>query len=237
MNIRILYLFHDLMNLYGDYGNVVILKSRLEDQGAEVTVESRSVGDTLFDGDYDFIYCGSGTEAKRDVALKALRAEKDALKKALEKGTPVLFTGNSWEMLGKSILTVKGEKLEGLGFFGFEVVEDPAKRITHDIVAKCSVLDKPVVGFINKCSSITSAASPLFDKIVLGPGNSAADKTEGLHSGSFYGTGLIGPLLVKNPHMLNMFLKGLLGDSFREIEYGSAEKAYEVTLKALLERV
>ena len=225
------------MNLYGDHGNVAILESRLRDQGASVTVERRSVGDTLFDGEYDFIYCGSGTESKRDIALKALYAEKDALKKAMDSGTFVLFTGNSWEMLGKSILNVKGEKLEGLGFFDFEVVEDPDKRNTHDIVAECSVLDKQVVGFINKCSSITHVASPLFDKIILGPGNSAGDATEGIRSSSFYGTGLIGPLLVKNPHMLDMFMKGLLGDSFRKIEYSSAAKAYEVTLKALLERV
>ena len=225
------------MNLYGDHGNVAILKSRLEEQGAEVTVDCRSVGDVLFDGDYDFIYCGSGTESKRDTALKALSAEKDALKKAIDGGTLALFTGNSWEMLGKSILNVKGQKLDGLGFFDFEVVEDPEKRINHDIVAECSVLDRPVVGFINKCSSITHTASPLFGKVVLGPGNSAGDSTEGIQSGSFYGTGLIGPLLVKNPHMLDMFLKGLLGDSFRKIDHGSADKAYEVTLKALLERV
>ena len=226
------------MNLYGDHGNVAILKKRLEEQGASVTVDCRSVGDTLFDGDYDFIYCGSGTESKRDIALKALLPEKDALKKAMDKGTPVLFTGNSWEMLGKSIINVKGEKLEGLGFFDYEVTEDPDKpRITHDIVAECEALDSPVVGFINKCSSITPTGSPLFTKITLGPGNSDGDRTEGIQSGSFYGTGLIGPLLVKNPHMLNMFMKGMLGDSFKEKSYEAAEKAYEVTLNALLERV
>lgn len=237
MDIRILHLFHDLMNLYGDYGNVAVLKSRLEDQGAAVTVDCRSAGDTLLAGEYDFIYCGSGTESKRDIALEALRAEKDALKKALDSGTLMLFTGNSWEMLGKSILNVKGKKLEGLGLFDFEVAEDPDKRITHDIIAESAVLEKPVVGFINRCSLITPTACPLFDKVILGPGNSSGDSTEGLHSGSFYGTGLIGPLLVKNPHMLVMFMKKLLGDSYRDIGYGSADKAYEVTYKALLERV
>ena len=236
MEIRILHLFHDLMNLYGDYGNVTILKSRLEEQGADVTVDCRSVGGRLFDGKYDFIYCGSGTEAKRDIALAALREEKEALKAAINAGTPVLFTGNSWEMLGKCILNVKGEKLEGLGFYPYEVVEDPSKRIAHDIVAECSLLDSPVVGFINKCSSITGCGSPLFEKITLGPGNSASDTTEGMHDGSFYGTGLIGPLLVKNPHMLEMFLKKLIGDGYSKVEHDSAAKAYEVTLNALLER-
>lgn len=237
MDIKILHLFHDLMNLYGDYGNVAVLKRRLEDQGATVTVDCRSVGDVLLEGDYDFICCGSGTESKRDIALKALREEKDGLKKAMDKGTLILFTGNSWEMTGKSILNVKGEKLEGLGFFDFEVAEDPDKRITHDIIAECDALDSPVVGFINKCSSITPTGSPLFSRITLGPGNSEGDKTEGIRSGNFYGTGLIGPLLVKNPHMLNMFMKELLGDQFREISYEAAEKAYEVTLNALLKRV
>ena len=234
--MKILHLYYDIMNLYGDYGNVVMLQKRLEELGMDVTVDRRDDGDVLFGGtSYDFIYCGAGTEKKRDKALGLLMAEKDALKDAIEGGTPVLFTGNSWEMLGKTIHTVDGEDLDGLGIFDY-VTSEVDTRVTHDIVAETDLLDSPVVGFVNKCSSVTNVQTPLFTKLTLGPGNSEGSGEEGFRYKKFSGTELIGPLLVKNPHMMDMYLKELCGDKYKGIGHGSAEKAYEVTLKALLER-
>ena len=224
------------MNLYGDYGNVVMLRKRLEELGMEVRVDRRSASDVLFDGtSYDFIYCGAGTEKKRDKALGLLSVEKDALKDAIEGGTHVLFTGNSREMLGKSIRTVDGEDAAGLGIFDY-VTSETDTRITHDIVAETDLLDRPVVGFVNKCSSVTDVKTPLFTKLILGPGNSEGADSEGFRYKNFCGTELIGPLLVKNPHMMDMYLRELCGEKYKKAGHGSAEKAYEVTLKALLER-
>ena len=224
------------MNLYGDYGNVVMLKKRLEELGADAAVDRRDAGDVLFDGtSYDFIYCGAGTEKKRDKALGLLRAGKDALKDAVEGGTHVLFTGNSWEMLGRKIYSVDGEELEGLGIFDY-VSSETDTRITHDIVAETDLLDRPVVGFVNKCSSVTDVKTPLFTRLILGPGNSEGSDAEGFRCRNFCGTELIGPLLVKNPHLMDMYLKELCGESYRKVEHSSAKKAYEVTLKALMER-
>ena len=224
------------MNLYGDYGNVVMLQKRLEELGMDVAVDERSDSDVLFDGtSYDFIYCGAGTEKKRDKALGLLAAEKDALKDAIESGVHVLFTGNSWEMLGKSIHTVDGEDVAGLGIFDYTTSETDI-RITHDIVAGTELLDRPVVGFVNKCGSVADVKTPLFTKLMLGPGNSEGAGCEGFRYKNFCGTELIGPLLVKNPHMMDMYLRELCGAKYKKIDHGSAEKAYEVTLKALLER-
>jgi len=237
LSVKILHLFHDLMNLYGDYGNVVMLKKRLEELGMDVEVDERSESDVLFDGStYDFIYCGAGTEKKRDKALGLLSAEKDALKEAIEAGVHVLFTGNSWEMLGKSIHTVDGEDIPGLGIFDYTTTEVDT-RITHDIVAETGLLDRPVVGFVNKCGSVTGVSTPLFTHLRLGPGNSEGSDEEGFRYRNFCGTELIGPLLVKNPHMMDMYLRELCGKKYKKTDHESAEKAYEVTLRALLERV
>lgn len=223
------------MNMYGDYGNVTMLVKRLEELGMDVTVDEKTAGDRLIKGSYDFIYCGAGTELRRDKALGLLRAEKDALAEAIEGGTHVLFTGNSWEMLGKSIHNVDGRDLEGLGIFDYTTSETDT-RITHDIVAETDLLDRPVVCFINKCGSVTNVSTPLFTKVTLGPGNSEGAGTEGFRYRNFCGTEMIGPLLVKNPHMMAMYLKALCGDNYRETEHASADKAYEVTLRALSER-
>lgn len=236
MSIKILHLFHDLMNMYGDYGNVRMLKKALDDMGLAAEVDEKSVGDKLFASDYDFIYCGAGTELKRNKALETLRAEKDALQSSIEAGTRILFTGNSWEMLGKTLLTVDGDKADGLDIFGYETAESDT-RVTGDVIAYADFLDKPVCGFVNKCGSVSDVRTPLFGKLSMGPGNSVADKSEGFHYKNFYGTELIGPVLVKNPHFMRHILKALAGDRYREIYHESAEKAYEVTINALSERL
>ena len=59
--MKILHFFPDLMNLYGDYGNLVVLRKHLEDQGFEVSVEAKEVGDDIRIADYDMLYMGSGT--------------------------------------------------------------------------------------------------------------------------------------------------------------------------------
>ena len=76
MEIKILHLLYDLMNLYGEYGNVNVIKYRLEKQGANVLVDKKTIGDEIHFNDYDFIYMGSGTEKNQLVALDFLKNYK-----------------------------------------------------------------------------------------------------------------------------------------------------------------
>lgn len=109
----------------------------------------------------------------------------------------MLFTGNSWEMLGKSILTAEGEKLEGLGLFDFTVTEQNKKRLTGDIKAKAEFSGNELIGFINKCSEVKGVASPLF-ALTMKP-ESFTFESEGIHEKNLFGTQVVGPVLVKNP--------------------------------------
>ena len=80
--IRMLYLYHDLMNLYGDNGNVRVLERYLKDQGEQVRVDRKSLQDEFDISQYDFIYCGRGTEKNRNAALADLKKHENELKKA-----------------------------------------------------------------------------------------------------------------------------------------------------------
>lgn len=134
MQIKILHLYHDFMNLYGEYGNVRLLTKALEGKGCEVAVDKKTVTDTAIDfTGYDFIYCGAGTESKRTYALNHLKGFKDSLKSAFDNGKVILFTGNSWEMLGKSITLADGTVLEGINLFDFE-----AKSKTQNVLQATS---------------------------------------------------------------------------------------------------
>ena len=201
--MRIIHLFADLCNLYGDYGNVCALKRMLENKGQNVDVEYQSIDDEIDVSGADFVFIGSATERNQKVALNYLQSYKENIKTALDNGTVILATGNSFEIFGQSVTDCDGMKHEGLSFFPYETVEGK-ERIVTDSLCDTSLCGGDIIGFVNKASLTTGATSPLFD-VKQGSGNSKDDNKEGVHYGSFYGTHLIGPVLIRNPQLCEYF--------------------------------
>lgn len=232
----IVHLCPDLMNLYGENGNVRIMQAALAGPGDEVSVKRYTIGDTPDLQGASFIYCGAGTEFRRDMALGYLRPFAARLMEQIEQGVPVLFTGNSWEMLGQEITAADGRKREGLGLFDYSSAEDGERRIVEDAVFQSDICPEKFVGFVNKCSRVRGVSEPLF-QVLMGVGNSPEEKGEGFRYRHFYGTELTGPILVKNPHFLRYLLRLINGgdDTGADLEY--EERAYGVTLRELSRRM
>ena len=230
--IRILFLYHDLMNLYGDNGNIRVLERYLRDQGCEVKTDRRSLNDVFDLRDYDFIYCGCGTERNRNEALKDLLKHQNELAESYEKGTVILFTGISWQMLGKHIVTAENQKLDGIGLFDFTVTEQSKKRYTGDVLSRTDMFEEIFVGFINRCSRVEGLDEP-FMKIEKVIGN-IPDKTDGIHRKNLFGISLNGPVLVKNPHFARYIVRLLVKD-YHEMDYYNERKSYETTIHELTE--
>lgn len=201
--MRIIHLFADLCNLYGDYGNVCALKRALENKGQNVEIEYQSIDDEIDISGADFVFIGSATERNQKVALDYLQSYKDNIKTALDNGTVILATGNSFEIFGQSVTDCDGIKHEGLSFFPYETVEGK-ERIVTDSLCATSLCGGDIIGFVNKASLTAGATSPLFD-VKQGSGNSKDDNKEGVHYGNFYGTHLIGPVLIRNPQLCEYF--------------------------------
>ena len=234
--MKILHLYDDLLNLYGEYANVKALARCLEKEGAAVEVVRASLYDAVDFAGLDFIYMGSGTERKQLLALEDLQKRAPALRKAWENGTVILATGNAFELFGKSLTSPDGKAHPGLGWFAFTTkVED--KRFLADQICTFGNGEK-AVGFINKSSEIFGVKSPLFT-VDYGIGNHEGDKEEGILEKNFFGTHLTGPCLVKNPFLMSFFVKMLCekaGISFKPLDLPYETKAYQVTLNALTER-
>ncbi len=206
--MKILHLFHDLMNLYGEYANTLALQRALSEKGKAAEIERLSVDDEFDFSEYDFIYIGSGTEKNQKVALEYLGSCTEQLKSYLDSGKIILATGNSFEMFGKKITDRHGVEHNGLGLFDFTVTEG-TERIVEDIAAEFDY--NKVIGFINKASRIENVKSPMF-VIKQGVGNSdSTPNVEGIQAGSFYGTHIIGPLLIRNRCMAEYFANLLIG--------------------------
>ena len=96
MEFRILHLYYDIMNLYGEYGNVSALERYLRMQGAEVMTDRLTVRDAPDFCSYDLVYTGSGTERKQLFVLEDIKRHTESIKNALESGVIFLATGNSF---------------------------------------------------------------------------------------------------------------------------------------------
>ena len=240
--MKLLFLYYDLMNLYGENGNMRILERHLKDQGQPVQVDCKTLGDEIDFSEYSFLYVGAGTERNQKKALAHLMQYRSAFLQAIESGMVALFTGNACEMLGSSIIDGDGQAFEGIGLLPFTSEETNEKRYTGDAVCVCTSKEllHPLVGFINKCSTIQNIDSPLF-QMQLGFGNSnTTDKGEGFRVKNLFGTHLIGPVLSKNPEFTALLVQLLAKQEGFEITpktYEYEEKAYQVTLQELQKRM
>lgn len=230
MNINILHLYYDIMNLYGEYGNIKVLERHLIDQGVNVIVDKKSIGDEIDFNKYDFIYIGSGTENNQLFVLKDLLKRKDNLKEYIENDGFALFTGNSYEMLGKAI-----DDKEALSIFDFETKTEET-RTTSDIICTSDIIEDKIIGFINSMSIVSNNDKPLFKVLKGGAGNE-----EGIRHKNTFGTHIIGPILVRNPELLKYFIKELCISKdndyiYKELIYDEEEMSYKIALKELENR-
>ena len=231
MEIKILHLYYDLMNLYGEYGNTKILEKHIKDQGFEVVIDKKTIGDIKNFEDYDFIYIGSGTEKNQKAMLEDILKEKIKFITAIENGKVMLLTGNSFEILGKKI---DDEKALDLLSFRTEHID---KRITTDAICISNYFKEKIVGFINTSSIVKDNENPLFKYEY----NTENLETDGIIYKNVLGTHLIGPLLIRNPEILEYVIKKICTKKdekfeYKKIEYKEEKEGYELVLKELENR-
>ena len=177
------------MNLYGEYANVLAMRDMIIKSGELCAVEKKSYGENVNFSDYDFVYIGSGTERGQKSVLADYLPRRDGFRAYVESGKAALLTGNSFEMLGKTITDCDGKSYSGLGLFDFTVTEQNKTRNTADAVFTADFLSSPLVGFINKCSEIKGIDEPMFT-VKLGLGNCSDSNGEGVRVNNLFCTHL-----------------------------------------------
>lgn len=241
--IKIAYLYSDLMNLYGDNGNLRILERELKHRNdVDVRIDRYSVNDEMTLQGYDFVYMGSGTEQSLLTAVRDMHRIADRIKNYIEEGNPMLMTGNSFLALGTSIETIDGRHIEALGFVGF-TSKLYKTRDTKDVVFHLceGKADDLAIGFMNRSFTVDleEGVEPLFD-VVLGIGNNKdalKGKFEGIRYQNLFCSSMTGPILVKNPWFLQKIcgmIRDRLGLGYVPSEDENQKKAYEMGLAGLM---
>ena len=216
--MKIEILFPEVCNLYGDSGNVMLLENTLK--------KASIIKTTLLDEPYfvkhdvDFIYMGPATPNKQKKVLEKLMPYKERLKELINKGVVFLFTGNALEIMGKSI---NGDA--ALDIFDYESFIDEGSRYTSLFIGKYKGLKNEIVGYKAQSSNSNISSNYLFNCI-----KEKNIKDEGIHINNFYGTNLLGPILVLNPYFTKKLLNliGYNGNLYVEDELITA---YKIRLK------
>lgn len=234
MEIRILHLYYDLLNLYGEYANVKILEKRLTDNGFTVLIDKKTIGDDVDLGRYDFVYIGSGTESKLYRCAEHFLTLKGQIESFVNEEKILLSTGTSCELLGRRITGGNGEKIPCAGLFDFETEHNFFARKTGDVICSCPFIGEKIVGFINNCSTVKGVDEPMFTFELGGNG----EKADGVRKNNAFATHLTGPLLVKNPYFLE-YVVGIVCEMFgiektRADEENYQYQSYRITLTELM---
>lgn len=218
--IKIAHLYYDLMNYYGEQGNVLALKTAIEYAGFKVNVKTLSVDDEIDFEKYDIFYMGMGTKRNQEIVRKDILKYKDKVENVIDKKM-FIMTGNSYELFGKKI-----DDKKCLGIFNFE--SKTTDRIVGEQVLKCDIIKETIIGFQNRFSSNNIKDDYLFE-VIKGTGNDSESKVEGIHKNNFFGTYLLGPILIRNPYFKDALLKyiGIDKVNTKLVDY----KAYHEYLK------
>lgn len=226
MNIKVAHLYYDLMNLYGESGNVKALKMQLEGQGIKTTIKFLTIDDDLNFKDYDIVYIGSGTENNQKIVLNHLLKYKKDIEDAIEKGVHFICTGNALELFGNVIEDVNNKKYTALGMFDFDVKQEEV-RMVDEVLFKTDLINKYILGFQNQSGHIKSDILNLFD-VVKGIGSYIGSKKEGIHYKNFYGTYVIGPILVRNPELLKYLVKEIINKNNKNFKFKKFNQKLEI---------
>lgn len=212
--IVIAHMLPDLLNLYGDGGNVSILEHRLRMRGIPVEVRRIHHGESLCFADVDLVFLGGGPDREQRLASEQLMGIKDDLTTYVNSGGAVLGICGGYQILGREWL-LGDEIVEGLGIVPMVTrrAEPLAPRLIDNIVLQVPFIDSCVVGYENHAGrTYLDEGVMAFGQVISssGHGNNDHDKHDGVCWKQVIGTYLHGPLLAKNPAVADHLLRAAL---------------------------
>jgi CobQ-like glutamine amidotransferase family enzyme len=230
-SLTLVHLYPREMNIYGDTGNVLVLRKRLEWRGLDATVVPVSVGDPLpFDA--DILLGGGGQDAAQGELADDFLAKGAELRAMADDGVVMLTICGSYQLLGHEFLTQDGQRIPGVG------VLDVITRGSRTRLIGTSVVDSAdagrLVGYENHSgmTELGAGVTPL-GRSAAGCGNNGQDRTEGAIRDNVIGTYLHGPVLAKSARFADDLLRRALrrqglSDELEPLDDSLADRAAEI---------
>jgi lipid II isoglutaminyl synthase (glutamine-hydrolysing) len=207
LSLTLGHLYPDQLNLYGDRGNILVLRQRCRQRDIELRVVGLGIGDALAPDEYDMLFIGGGQDKEQAPVAQDLHDTKGiGLWAAIEDDMPVLAVCGGYQLLSHYYRPASGADMRGLGVFdAWTISKGPrAPRCIGDIAVRWH--DQTLVGFENHGGRTYLGTARPLGKVLKGYGNNAEDATEGAIYRNAFGTYMHGSLLPKNPHFADFLL-------------------------------
>ena len=219
--LKICHMYPEVLNLYGDRGNILCLKKRLEWRDIKCEISEVKLGENADLTQYDLFFIGGGQDFEQEVLLDDLKSGRgESIKSAIEDGKTFLCICGGYQMMGHYYETKEGEKMHFLGAVDF-YTKGGDVRMIGNYAFKCTPESggSSIVGFENHSGRtyLGEGVSPL-GIVLSGYGNNGEDKTEGIRYNNVYGSYSHGPILPKNSEFADHLIETTL---IRK--YGNAE--------------
>ena len=212
--IRICHLYGNLLNTYGDNGNLLMIQYYAKKKGYQVDTKIVSLDDDFKAADYDIVFFGGGQDFEQKIIAKNSQRLKNELQSYIENNGVMLAICGGYQLLGEYYVTAKGEKINALGILPLYTERQINSRFIGDIEIYDEINNQTYVGFENH-NGVTHLAGDLqpLGKVIKGNGNNGQDQTEGLHYKNVFCSYFHGPLLVRNKwlaeHLIDLTIKQL----------------------------
>lgn len=202
--INIVHLYPKEMNIYGDNGNVLVLKKRFEWRNIAVNVIDCGVGDNI-PKDTTIIIGGGGQDAGQSLVAEDLQNKAKTIMSMAEGGLPMLMICGMYQMFGHYFLTQEGNKIPGISVLDIFTVAEKGRLIGN---IKSSTKWGDIVGYENHSGrTYVQNKAEAFGKTKTAQGNNGKDKTEGAVFNNVFGTYMHGPILAKSPDFADYLIE------------------------------
>ena len=230
--LKITHLYPELLNLYGDKGNIASLKCRAEWRGISASVTEVKRDDELNLEDTDILFLGGGSEKELETVLNLLLAQKEKIISYAENGGVLLSVCEGMTLLGNS-LEIFGKQTNGLGILDIKTTSSN-KRKTGDVAGECDIDGEKfiITGFENRAFDVDCSKEMPFLKVICGNG-----ETDGALKNNVFASCLHGPLLPKNPKLCDILLKRALEKKYGEVgEFPSLDDGMENEASSVMQK-
>ncbi|APZ48533.1 adenosylcobyric acid synthase [Jeotgalibaca sp. PTS2502] len=202
MKLRIGHLYGNLLNTYGDNGNLLMLQYCAKQRGVQVETDIVSLNQPFNPNDYDLVFFGGGQDYEQYIVSKDIQAKADAIKTYIDNDGVLLAICGGYQLLGHYYVDAKGKKISGISAIDYYTLNQDNNRFIGDITIVDEETGDTYNGFENHNGRtfLGDGVQPL-GIVQVGKGNNGEDKTEGARYKNVFCSYFHGPLLVRNNHL------------------------------------
>lgn len=217
--LRICHLYGNLMNTYGDLGNILVLDYYAKKVGIQTETEVISIGQDFDASRYDIVLFGGGQDFEQKIISEDLNSKKAALTAYIENGGVMLAICGGYQLLGHYYIGANGDKIPGIGVLDHYTLSQDNSRFIGDIVIENREFNETYLGFENHNGRtfLGKDEKPL-GYVKRGHGNNGEDGTEGCVYKNTFGSYFHGPILTHNGVLAKRLLTTAISRRFPEFD-------------------